>query len=117
MSYSGYPNLSAAAAMMGMANNQQAAAFAALAGRNPYQTGSATGYPTAQNMYNAAGLYNMAQAAPAPAPAVPQAARTGNVIPQNPDIRFVKLPFYDIHGEILKPTSLMPHGNTRFQVN
>ncbi|KAK7116027.1 E3 SUMO-protein ligase PIAS2-like isoform X1 [Littorina saxatilis] len=36
-------------------------------------------------------------------------------IPVHPDVRFKRLPFYDILGELLKPTSLMPKSNSRFQ--
>ena len=30
----------------------------------------------------------------------------GSVIPVHPDVTFKRLPFYDIMGELLKPTSL-----------
>lgn len=35
----------------------------------------------------------------------------GNNIPVHPDVKLKRLPFYDIQGELLKPTSL---GKTRF---
>ncbi|XP_076443846.1 E3 SUMO-protein ligase PIAS2-like isoform X2 [Babylonia areolata] len=38
-----------------------------------------------------------------------------SAIPVHPDVRFKRLPFYDILGELLKPTSLMPKNNSRFQ--
>ncbi|KAL3867156.1 hypothetical protein ACJMK2_044379 [Sinanodonta woodiana] len=38
-----------------------------------------------------------------------------NGIPVHPDVRFKRLPFYDILGELLKPTSLVPRSNSRFQ--
>lgn len=30
----------------------------------------------------------------------------GNSVPIHPDVRFIKLPFYDIVDELIKPTSL-----------
>ncbi|KAL8618667.1 hypothetical protein ACOMHN_048843 [Nucella lapillus] len=36
-------------------------------------------------------------------------------IPIHPDVHLKRLPFYDILGELLKPTSLMPKNNSRFQ--
>ncbi|KAK7506322.1 hypothetical protein BaRGS_00002434 [Batillaria attramentaria] len=35
--------------------------------------------------------------------------------PVHPDVRFKRLPFYDVLGELLKPTSLMPKSTSRFQ--
>ncbi|XP_023219375.1 E3 SUMO-protein ligase PIAS2-like isoform X1 [Centruroides sculpturatus] len=37
--------------------------------------------------------------------------------PVHPDVRLKPLPFYDILAELLKPASLMPSGNGRFQEN
>ena len=37
----------------------------------------------------------------------------GSTIPIHPDVKFIKLPFYDTHGDLLKPASLMPTGNMR----
>ncbi|KAK2175977.1 hypothetical protein NP493_692g05011 [Ridgeia piscesae] len=36
-------------------------------------------------------------------------------LPVHPDVRFKSLPFYDKLGELLKPSSLVPHTNSRFQ--
>ena len=36
-------------------------------------------------------------------------------VPENPDIKVVKLPFYDVHAELLRPVSLIPQGANRFQ--
>ncbi|KAI0228262.1 E3 SUMO-protein ligase PIAS2 [Lamellibrachia satsuma] len=36
-------------------------------------------------------------------------------LPVHPDVRFKSLPFYDKLGELLKPSSLVPHSNSRFQ--
>lgn len=35
--------------------------------------------------------------------------------PVHPDVRLKKLPFYDLLGELLKPSSLMPQGSMRMQ--
>ncbi|XP_042232113.1 E3 SUMO-protein ligase PIAS3-like isoform X2 [Homarus americanus] len=35
--------------------------------------------------------------------------------PINPDVKLKKLPFYDIQGELLKPSSLAPQGSGRYQ--
>lgn len=96
-----YNNL-ATAAMMGLSygNIQQQT----LQGRNPYTTGAA--YPNAaavaaaqpHTMFNAG--YQVA------------ATRT---IPLPPNIRLQRLPFYDIHAELLKPATLIAHGGSRFQ--
>ncbi|XP_074115541.1 E3 SUMO-protein ligase Su(var)2-10 [Cotesia typhae] len=37
--------------------------------------------------------------------------------PIHPDVRLKKLPFYDLSGELLKPSSLMPQGSIRIQEN
>ena len=33
----------------------------------------------------------------------------------HPDVRLKRLPFYDILGNLLKPTSLLPKGNSKYQ--
>lgn len=35
--------------------------------------------------------------------------------PVHPDVRFKKLPFFDMLGELLKPSSLTPQGTMRLQ--
>ncbi|XP_034941887.1 E3 SUMO-protein ligase PIAS2 isoform X2 [Chelonus insularis] len=40
-----------------------------------------------------------------------------NQYPVHPDVRLKKLPFYDLLGELLKPSSLMPQGSMRLQEN
>ncbi|KAL5005508.1 hypothetical protein ScPMuIL_018964 [Solemya velum] len=40
---------------------------------------------------------------------------SGSNIPVHPDVKLKRLPFYDIQGELLKPTSLVPRGSSRFQ--
>ncbi|XP_011865800.1 PREDICTED: E3 SUMO-protein ligase PIAS1 isoform X3 [Vollenhovia emeryi] len=37
--------------------------------------------------------------------------------PVHPDVRLKKLPFFDLLGELLKPSSLMPQGTIRMQQN
>jgi len=37
--------------------------------------------------------------------------------PVHPDVRLKKLPFFDLLGELLKPSSLMPQGSIRLQEN
>ena len=36
-------------------------------------------------------------------------------LPVHPDVRLKRLPFYDILGNLLKPTSLLPKGNSKYQ--
>ncbi|XP_058802189.1 E3 SUMO-protein ligase PIAS3 isoform X2 [Phymastichus coffea] len=40
-----------------------------------------------------------------------------NQYPVHPDVKFKKLPFFDMLGELLKPSSLMPQGTMRIQEN
>ena len=39
----------------------------------------------------------------------------GNSVPQPANVKLKTLPFYDIHGELLSPTSLLAQGSSRFQ--
>ena len=41
--------------------------------------------------------------------------RPGTAVPQPANVKLKKLPFYDIHGELLGPTSLLAQGSSRFQ--
>jgi hypothetical protein len=91
-----YNNMTAAA-MMGLnpgayQNIQQQS----LQGRNPYNAG----YPAAAppSMYNSA-----YQVAPT------------RSLPVHPNVVLSKLPFYDLHAELLKPATLVAHGGNRFQ--
>jgi len=79
-----------------------------LQGRNPYQTGyppnsaqAMGGHPGHPGMFNQAGGYQ--QVAP---------SRT---IPLHPNVKLQRLPFYDIHAELLKPATLIAQGGNRFQ--
>jgi E3 SUMO-protein ligase PIAS3 len=36
-------------------------------------------------------------------------------VPVHPDVKLVKLPFYDIHAELLRPATLIAQGSNRFQ--
>ncbi|XP_011496212.1 PREDICTED: E3 SUMO-protein ligase PIAS2 [Ceratosolen solmsi marchali] len=40
-----------------------------------------------------------------------------NQYPVHPDVKLKKLPFFDLLGELLKPSSLMPQGTMRLQEN
>eukprot|EP00091_Calanus_sinicus_P020843 TRINITY_DN5925_c0_g1_i2.p1 TRINITY_DN5925_c0_g1~~TRINITY_DN5925_c0_g1_i2.p1 ORF type:complete len:375 (-),score=89.09 TRINITY_DN5925_c0_g1_i2:196-1320(-) len=42
-------------------------------------------------------------------------AKPSQAVTQAVNVKFKKLPFYDIHGELLKPTSLVTQGSSRFQ--
>lgn len=48
-----------------------------------------------------------------PSPYQMQPARTS--APVHPEVKIVKLPFYDVQAELLKPASLNPQGSNRFQ--
>ena len=41
--------------------------------------------------------------------------KPGSSVPQRADVKLKKLPFYDIHAELLPPTSLLAQGSSRFQ--
>jgi len=41
--------------------------------------------------------------------------KPGSAVPQPANVKLKKLPFYDIHGELLAPTSLLAQGSSRFQ--
>ena len=56
-------------------------------------------------------LYNAAAATYQQLQPAPQ-ARPTNL----PNVKIVKLPFYDVQAELLKPAGLIPHGGSRFQV-
>lgn len=38
-----------------------------------------------------------------------------NTYPVHPDVKFKRLPFFDILGDLLKPSSLLPQNNQRLQ--
>ena len=85
----------------GLQGNPYAAAYA---GR-PGQAGGAHQMQQQGPAQAGAGqnsMYNSYQVAP---------TRT---VPVHPDVRLTKLPFYDIHAELLKPASLLAQGGNRF---
>ena len=43
-----------------------------------------------------------------------QLAGAARSMPVHPDVKLVKLPFYDVVGELLKPASLLAQGGNRF---
>lgn len=74
-----------------------------LQGRNPYSSG----YPAAHGGLPGGhhpSMYN--QAYPVTAP---------RSIPLHPDVKLKRLPFYDIHAELLRPATLIPQGGNRIQ--
>ncbi|XP_050682602.1 E3 SUMO-protein ligase PIAS3 isoform X2 [Leptidea sinapis] len=96
------------------------------ASRNMYQHPAVTGYntqdtrspthPVANQMY-ASGMYGYpvsggvaltAMSSPSPTATLPP-------YPVHPDVKFKKLPFYDVLAEILKPSTLMPVQPGRMQ--
>ena len=36
-------------------------------------------------------------------------------MPLHPDVKLKRLPFYDIHAELMRPATLMPQGGNRIQ--
>ena len=66
---------------------------AALQARNPYSTGL-SGYP--------------------PAYPAKTSVPSSSSFPIHPDVRLKKLPFFDSLGELLRPSSLVPQGNSRY---
>jgi len=77
-----------------------------LQGRNPYNSGyppnsaqAMGGHPGHPGMFNS----GYQQVAP---------SRT---IPLHPNVKLQRLPFYDIHAELLKPATLIAQGGNRFQ--
>ncbi len=101
------------AAALGLYGQGGAAAAAALQGRNPYTTGAASGYGASSALFGSSG---------APAAYGSAGAQLGHmsagaqpVVPPNPDLKFIRLPFFDVHAELLKPTALVAQNNNRFQ--
>ncbi len=112
----GYPGLNPYNPYMSMYSG---AALGSLQGRNPFTTGTAAGTGSAGNfsLYGSTAAatpqYSMSQqlaAASAAAAVVPPRS-----VPVHPEVKLVKLPFYDVHGELLRPASLLAQGNTRVQ--
>ena len=63
-------------------------------------------------MYPTYAAYAQQKVMPSPLPMI-----TPSQYPVHPDVKFKKLPFYDMLGELLKPSSLMPQGTMRLQEN
>lgn len=103
-----YPGVNYAALMgaygvqqaAGIQGNPYAAAYAGRAGAQAHQfQQQIPAQPGAQAHGN---VYNGYQVAP---------TRT---VPVHPDVKLIKLPFYDISAELLKPASLVAQGGNRF---
>jgi len=82
------------------------------------------GFPTQQQSVPAAGRANPYTAQQAQAQAAvfsaaygtqQLAAKPSQAVTQAVNVKFKNLPFYDIHGDLLKPTSLVTQGTSRFQ--
>merc|ERR1712088_759096 len=57
-------------------------------------------HPSHPSMFNPGGAYQMAQQ---------------RSVPLHPDVKLKRLPFYDIHAELMRPVTLMPQGGNRIQ--
>ena len=96
-------------------------------GANPLQYSAAyaqmlglAGFTQQQSLAqaNRANPYAQAQAAALTAAAYGQQGLRGSsakAITHAVNVKFKPLPFYDIHGELVKPTSLVTQGSNRFQ--
>ncbi|XP_018906959.1 E3 SUMO-protein ligase PIAS2 isoform X2 [Bemisia tabaci] len=74
------------------------------------QMGRSSGYTQMQKQYPMYG-YQQANAQHMSQKQAPNP----NQYPVHPDVKFKRLPFYDILGELIKPSSLTAHGNQRSQ--
>jgi len=95
------------AQMLGLAgfNSQQQAAAAGLAGQAAGRANPFTQQAAALTAASSGQYPNTA----------PYQVRPGQAMPQPANVKLKTLPFYDIHGELLQPTSLVAQGSTRFQ--
>ncbi|XP_052793896.1 E3 SUMO-protein ligase PIAS2-like isoform X2 [Mya arenaria] len=78
-----------------------------LRGKYPTPGGSKTSMNTSSMLPSAVDFSKRAQEL--------AAAAGVQSLPVHPDVRFKPLPFFDIMGELLKPTSLSPKGISRYQ--
>jgi len=78
-----------------------------------YQQAGYTGQGPDRQMQTARGMYpnNMYQYQPKASPP----ASAASSYPVHPDVRLKRLPFFDLMGELLKPSSLVPQGTQRLQ--
>ncbi|GFG30941.1 hypothetical protein Cfor_04039 [Coptotermes formosanus] len=78
-----------------------------------YQQAGYTGQGADRQMQSTRGMYpnNLYQYQPK---ASPPASAASNY-PVHPDVRLKRLPFFDLMGELLKPSSLVPQGTQRLQ--
>jgi len=90
-----------------------AAAYSQMMGLAGYAAGQQV-LTSGRNPYTQATAY-AATAAAAPYGSQAYQMKPGAAVPQPANVKFKKLPFYDIHGELLQPTSLITQGNQRFQ--
>ncbi|XP_059078425.1 E3 SUMO-protein ligase PIAS1-like isoform X2 [Tigriopus californicus] len=120
-----FPNMSAAAAIMEYYGNSNARnppvgpspPALGLPGRNPYAGGSGSGYAAAAAVAAAAAAANVGVGGNiyGANPYQPIHQSRAATIPVHPDVKFVRLPFFDIDAELLRPASLLCPGSNRFQ--
>nr|CAI5835541.1 unnamed protein product [Callosobruchus analis] len=79
---------------------------------HPYVTRQTPMYQQPATLYPYSSQYAAAAAAAAAAQQQPLLA---NQYPVHPDVKFRRLPFYDILADLLKPSSLVPQTNQRMQ--
>lgn len=107
--YGMYNNLTTLMGLQGAYGNMQQQN---LQGRNSYSMG-AGGYPGAAAAAAAMGGHPHAAAALFNAPY--QQVAPSRTMPLHPNVKLQRLPFYDIHAELLKPATLIAQGGNRFQ--
>lgn len=91
------------AQMLGLAgfnSQQQAAAAAAPRAANPFSQQAAAFTAATTGQYAATAAYQV---------------KPGQAVPQPANVKLKRLPFYDLHGDLLQPTSLVAQGSSRFQ--
>jgi len=89
----------------GIAGTQQAAAAGA----------AARGGASAANPFGAQAAAFSAATAGQYAATQPFQVKPGGAVPQPANVKLKKLPFYDLHGDLLQPTGLVAQGSSRFQ--
>jgi len=98
----GYNNLSQ---LMGLGNAYAGIQQQSLQGRNPYSSGYGSTHGGGLPGGHHPSMYNQAY----PVSAGPRS------MPLHPDVKLKRLPFYDIHAELLRPATLIPQGGNRIQ--
>jgi len=121
-------NQASYAALMGAYGQAQAQSLQASAARNPYSAAAASAAYSHQAAANAMlaqaqhgqipgshhGMPGAYGAPGAGANAYQMSNASSSRSPVHPDVKLVKLPFYDVMSELLKPASLLAQGGNRF---